>query len=149
MGAPILAYYAAICLIAFPSIPFNRMASIVIGAWLVGQFGYVAGIPVDWCDTVGYSLGAILGLLCASRMRMASAWASAAAFVPMTGIAVGCATGAIHPYYAWWSSYWFAMTQIAFLPFCNDWRTVGEGVEALRDKELLDKLLRVAMRWAC
>jgi hypothetical protein len=125
MAHPEYIYYALLVLLVIPSMPWNRMAIVVVLAWLPGQV--IAAAYPELAAT--HSLAPVR-VICYSTAAIAGYFLSyntgtsiVCSLCIMTAIiAVLDCFKIIHPYNIYWADYWTAILKCIFVPLGNDWR---------------------------
>lgn len=151
MQHPEYIYYAAMVIAAFCA-PLNRLASLIVLVWAVGQIvprlismteietlsflmaidfmGFCAG--VRWCnrtsDAFGISLFMPMILIHAMHMQ----------YLVFSG-----ASG-MHPYHSYWILYWLALLQFTAMLGTVNFAVFREARDASRDLSWFKHLLKVA-----
>lgn len=123
MSHPEYIYYASMFLIALPVAWFakSRVAAIVLGAWVIGQFTYLGGLPEPQTQLAIY----LVAFVAAWKFHRSGVGVFAAVlFVPLALVSACDWLHWMKPNEAWWSVYWIALTQVMSLPFTIDWKAV-------------------------
>lgn len=144
MAHPEYLYYATMFLVALPAaVARGIVASIVFGAWAIGQSLWLLGLPEPQTQLVIYLAALMLGLRYCPHGVCTFA---AVLFFPLALVSLSDWLGWMTPAEAWWSIYWIALTQAMSLPFTNApqralkrlWGRIKEGAGM--------GMLRVAVR---
>lgn len=144
MQHPEYIYWAAVCVIAWPSSLFSKCAGILAGTWAIGQVAYVLGAPEPETQVVLYCIALIVNVLSA---RTAFCYTVAALYLPLALIS---ACSLADPVAAWWGIFGTAMVQVMLVPFTVNWQEVIEVRQAFKERRSWDKTLyrlRALVSW--
>jgi len=145
--SPECLYWIALLALALPSLPYNRMAAVVLLSWAFGHFAHIWGGYEDPSYMFGYILafGAALALSRpwdGSRRAYANG-AIAVLFVPAAVLSAYTAMFSttdpvtMQEYYTQTTVYWVTwaciMAQTVLVPFGNDWGKVWDHIKRLDD----------------
>lgn len=132
-------YIAAMFCIALPLAWFGKSpgGAAIFVTWGVGQIAYQAGMPEPQTQAVIYGL--MFSYLCIQILVYPDRWswrcvAAAMFFLPLFAVCIGwSASPTDNP---WWTIYFLAWLQLAFLIRPLRWFAVARGwLEARRDEQ--------------
>jgi hypothetical protein len=137
MQHPEYLYWAAVILIAGPSLLVNRVAAVIVSQRIVTQYLWYRGWPEP--PTQGIVFAAALIVALAVSGHNSGRLVTALFFLPMS-VAALCQF--IDPIFGWWAVFWLAVLQVLALPFGNDWAAVRARWP--RKTSIIDQVLRFA-----
>jgi hypothetical protein len=136
-------FYIALIFIALPSVPFNRVAAVVIGVWVFEKYSYTIGFPLKYGDLIGDTAGLVFALAFSFAAYRPSNMVAAVMFAPMVACEIAETRGYLHPYYCYWMNYVVAMVQVLALPGGNDWKRARKTWQCYRRSSTVDWMFRL------
>lgn len=97
--------------------PFSRLAFVIVVAWTIGHFAFLAGVPEGWVNLLQHVGAAAAGMRCARQTACVFAWAL---FAPMVTIDLIVLFAGYDPEHGWWLVLGLATLQLIAMPFGID-----------------------------
>jgi hypothetical protein len=97
--------------------PFSRLAFVVVVAWTIGHFAFIAGAHEHWVNLLQHLGAAAFGMRYARQTAYAFAWAL---FAPLVTIDLIVLFAGYDPDHGWWLVLGLATLQLFAMPFGID-----------------------------
>jgi hypothetical protein len=105
-------YYLLVFGLGMTAAVFNRVALVVLGVWVFGQFAWLAGLPMAWAYIVIHMVAFSVACVVARNPICAIV---AALFIPMIAVDMAELAQWMSPYSGWWLRVYLGTAQLLLL----------------------------------
>lgn len=105
-------YYLLVFALAMTAAPFNRVAVVVLAVWMLGQFAWLAGLPMAWAY-IAIHMGAFSVACVVARNPICAI--VAALYVPMIAVDIAELALWMPPGNGWWLRVYLGTAQLLLL----------------------------------
>lgn len=105
-------YYLLVFALAMTAAPFNRVAVVVLVVWMLGQFAWLAGLPMAWAYIAIHMVAFSVACVVARNPICAIV---AALYVPMIAVDIAELALWMSPENGWWLRVYLGTAQLFLL----------------------------------